>query len=322
MMLHAAGLAFYMIFSLAPLMIILVALSGWIFGDQAAAGQLSEFMEDLMGAELALVIEGFVNSVVQQQAGVWATLLGTGILVFAATTVIAQLKDSLNAVWNVKTKQGEGLKAFLVDRFLALGFILALAGILGCLVMVDAILAFLGPWLEGWIPGGTTFWAILNSMLALVVTTLLFAIIYKFLPDIRVKWSDVWIGALVTAVLFWVGRVAIGIYLASGAVASAYGAAGSVVVFLVWVYYNAMVVFIGAEFTRVYSTRYGATVETRRFVRFMTRDIPEWAKRVPRKPLEKLERKFKERREAKGTSSAGREEKPGREPTSRRKKRD
>lgn len=287
MMLHAAGLAFYTIFSLAPLMVILVAVSGWVFGEQATAGQLSGYMENLMGRDLAVAIENFVSSVHQKQSGGWATLFGVGILLFAATTVITHLKESLNTIWNVTAKEGQGIKIFLVDRFLALLFILILASILGLLVIMDAVLSFMGPFIDDVIPGGLNVWFNLNVILSIAITTVLFAIIYKVLPDIKVKWSDVWVGAFVTALLFSLGRYLIGIYLGSGAAATTYGAAGSFVIFLIWVYYNAMVVFIGAEFTYIYTTRYGSTVETRRFVQFVTEEIPSWAIRRPRQQMQK-----------------------------------
>lgn len=288
MMLHAAGLAFYTIFSLAPMIIIIVAVSGYAFGEQATAGQLSGFMEELMGRELAVAIENFVSSVHQKQSGGWATLFGAGILLFAATTVITQLKESLNTIWNVTAKEGQTVKMFLVDRFLAMLFILILASMLVMLVLLDATLSVLGPIVDDVIPGGLDIWTKLNTVLSLTITTLLFAIIYKMLPDIKVKWSDVLVGAFVTALLFWLGRYLIGIYLGAGAATTAYGAAGSFVIFLIWVYYNAMVVFIGAEFTYIYTTRYGSTVETRRFVQFVTEEIPSWAVRRPLKRVQKM----------------------------------
>jgi membrane protein len=288
MMLHVAGLAFYTIFSLAPMIIIIVAVSGSVFGEQATSGQLSGFMEDLMGRDLAVAIENFVSSVYQKQSGVWATLFGAGVLLFAATTVITQLKESLNTIWNVTAKEGQGIKIFLVDRFLALLFILILATILVLLVVMDAALSVLGPLVDDVIPGGLDIWANLNTVLSLATTTVLFAIIYKMLPDIKVKWSDVLVGAFVTALLFWLGRYLIGLYLGAGAATTAYGAAGSFVIFLIWVYYNAMVVFIGAEFTYIYTTRYGSTIETRRFVQFVTEEIPSWAVRRPLKRVQKL----------------------------------
>ncbi|TVQ10318.1 MAG: YihY/virulence factor BrkB family protein, partial [Balneolaceae bacterium] len=196
--------------------------------------------------------------------------------------------ESLNTIWNVTAKEGQGIKIFLVDRFLALIFILILASILVLLVIMDAALSILGPLIDDVIPGGLSIWSNLNTVLSLAITTVLFAIIYKMLPDIKVRWSDVWVGAFVTALLFWLGRYLIGMYLGAGAATTAYGAAGSFVIFLIWVYYNAMVVFIGAEFTYIYTTRYGSTVETRRFVQFVTEEIPSWAVRRPLKRVKKM----------------------------------
>ena len=265
MMMHSAALAFYTIFSLAPLIIIIVAVSGLFFGEQASQGQLSHYMEEIFGADLSKTIENFVSSVYDNQAGFAATLIGGGILLFAATTVVTQLKESLNTVWNIKTREGKGFYAFLVNRLLALLLILIFSFTLGATIIVDAVLAIMESAVDPVLPGSLQVWNALSPIFYLLVTTILFAIMYKMLPDINVKWTDVLVGALVTAVLFWLGRNAVTYYLMNTATNSTYGAAGSFVIFLIWVYYNMMMIFLGAEFTRVYTQRYGSKLSAKRF---------------------------------------------------------
>ncbi len=268
MMLHAAGLAFYTIFSIAPLLLIIVAISGFFFGEQATAGQLSTFLVESVGPELAKTIEGFVVSVSEARSGIAATLIGTGILLFAATTVITQLKESLNAIWNVKAKDGQGIKMFFLNRLLSLVLIIIFSLTLIATIFIDAFLSLIAPYLETILPDNLSYWTLINNLIFLAVGTILFSIIYKMLPDIKVRWSDVVVGAFVTALLFLLGRNLVTFYLGSAATTSTYGAAGSFVIFLIWVYYNMMVIFLGAEFTNIYTKRYGSKIKPGKFVRW------------------------------------------------------
>lgn len=258
--LHAAALAFYTIFSLAPLLLIIIALTGIFFGEQAAEGQLAEYMEQMMGDELAQEIESFVASAYHPTSGLLATSIAIGVILFASTTVITQLKDSLNQIWNVTARSGQGLKRFLIDRGLALCLVLIFTGFMIASLILEGLLGYLEPVLDPIVPMSVQFWSMLNNVLMLVVTTTLFAIIYKMLPDIRIKWSDVWVGAVATALMFLLGQYIITLYIGTGAMMTTYGAAGMFVIFLIWVYYNAMVVFLGAEFTKIYTNRYGSKI--------------------------------------------------------------
>lgn len=266
MMLHAAGLAFYTIFSLAPLLVIVVAIAGAFFGEQAASGQLSLYMAELLGEELAESVEKIVAAVTQGQSGLLPTITSTFILLFAATTVLTQLKESLNTIWNVDPRLKQPLKMFFVNRFLGLVLILIFAITLAATIIVSAILSSVGSLLDDVVPGGIGWYSVLNTLLFLLVTTGLFSVIYKMLPDIRVSWSDVLVGASVTALLFFIGQSMVTYYLGNAATASMYGAAGSFVIFLIWVYYNVMVIFFGAEFTQVYTNRYGSGIKMGRYV--------------------------------------------------------
>ncbi len=267
MMLHAAGLAFYTIFSLAPLLIIIVVLTGFFFGEQAASGQLSMYMEELVGEELAAAIENIVSSVAQGGRGTIATIFSSFILLFAATTVLTQLKESLNIIWNVDKSMRQPIKMFFINRMLGLIMIGVFSLALVASFFISTIISFIGPFLDEFLPGGIGVYTLMNSLVFVIFATLLFSVIYKMLPDIRVKWTDVLVGAFVTSLLFLLGRTIVSFYLANAATASTYGAAGSFVIFLIWVYYNVMVIFIGAEFTQIYTKRYGSEVKPGRYLR-------------------------------------------------------
>jgi membrane protein len=265
---YGAALAFYTIFSIAPLLIILVAVAGFIFGDAATTGQLEEYMSQLMGQELAGTIQNFVLDAYQPASGIIATLISLGLILFMATTIITQLKTTLNNIWNVTTKEEvSGFKRFVIDRIIALGLILILASLFMLSMVVDVVLFSLKSYLDPIIPGGVGIWSMLNSIFSFLVLVVLFAITFKMLPDIQIRWTDVLVGAVVTALLFLLGVWLISIYMGM-ATTSTYGAAGSFVVFLIWVYYNAMVFFLGAEFTYIYTMRYGKRVKPSKHAEF------------------------------------------------------
>lgn len=256
--LHGAALAFYTIFSIAPLIIIIIVVSGWLFGEQAATGQLAETLEIIFGKELAETLQDFVLSAYQPASGLITTLISVGIIMFSSTTVIAQLKESMNNIWGVQVKPEKGgIIRFIINRFMSFGLILVFTAVLASSILLHAILGVLEPVLDPIIPGGVQIWSLANSGIFFINTTMLFAIIFKVLPDINVRWRDVMVGAVVTTLLFLLGRTLTSIYLLSGDLTTSVGAAGSFVVFLVWVYYNTLVILLGAEFTKVYSYRYG-----------------------------------------------------------------
>ncbi len=255
---YSAALAFYTIFSVAPLLLILVAVVGFVFGEAAATGQLEEYLSQLIGTDMARTLQNFVLDAYQPRSGIIATVISLGIIVFMATTIITQLNESLNTIWNVTTKPtASSIRRFIVNRIIALVLILIFAGLFVLSMMMEVILNALESFLDPHIPGGVEVWSTLNSVFSFLVLVILFGIIFKLLPDVYVRWMDVIIGAVVTALLVLFGRYMIGIYMGI-ATTSTYGAAGSFVVFLIWVYYNALVFFLGAEFTYVYTMRYGS----------------------------------------------------------------
>lgn len=255
----AAALAYYALFSIAPLVLIAVAVAGLVFGQQAAEGQLYSQLAGLIGDASAKALQGIVANMHQQKSGgIVATVVGVATLLFGASGVFAQLQDSMNTIWKAKSPTTNGLLDFLRVRLLSFSMVLGIGFLLLVSLVLSAILAAVGEYLGSFLPGGAALGQALNATVSLAVVTVLFAMIYKLLPDTFVAWRDVWLGALVTSLLFTIGKFAIGFYLGKASVASSYGAAGSVVILLLWVYYSAMILYFGAEFTHVYSMRHGS----------------------------------------------------------------
>jgi membrane protein len=256
-----AAVAYYTVFSIAPLFIT-ISIAGFVFGREAAQGQIFEQLRALIGETSAAAVQDVVESATSKPAtGVVATILGFVALIIGASGVFAQMQASLNAIWRVQPKPGRGVFWGLVrDRILSFGFILIVGFLLLISLILSAIIAFIGEWFGGFVPGVEMLIQILNAIISLAVITLLFAMIFKFLPDIEIAWRDVWIGALITAALFTVGKEILGLYLGKSGVASSYGAAGSLIVLLLWVYYSAQIVFFGAEFTKAYAKKFGSHV--------------------------------------------------------------
>lgn len=255
----AAALAYYALFSLAPLVLIAVAVAGLVFGQQAAEGQLYTQLAGLIGDASAKAVQSIVANLHQQQGGgVLATVVGVATLLFGATGVFAQLQDSMNTIWKAKPPTTNGIVEFLRVRLLSFSMVLGIGFLLLVSLVLSAMLAAVGEYLGTFLPGGAAVGQALNATVSLVVVTALFAMIYKLLPDTPVAWRDVWVGALLTSFLFTLGKFAIGVYLGKASVASSYGAAGSVVILLLWVYYSSLILYLGAEFTHVYSMRHGS----------------------------------------------------------------
>jgi len=256
-----AALAYYTVFSLAPLMTIAIAIAGFFFGKEAAQGQIFDELRVLLGEEGGKAIEEMVQSAsAQPTVGVVATVISVIILLFGASGVFGQLQASLNRIWGVKPKPGRGVLGMIQDRLLSFGFTLVVGFLLLVSLLLTAGIALVADLAGGLMPASETLAQLLNFVLSLAIITLLFAMIFKFLPDAKIAWRDVWIGAFLTALLFTVGRFALGLYLGKSSVASSYGAAGSLIVLLLWVYYSSQILFFGAEFTQVYANRFGSCV--------------------------------------------------------------
>ena len=263
-----AALAYYTLFSLAPLLLIVIAVAGMVFGADAARGQIVGQLQGLMGQPGAAVVQGLLESVSHPAGGVLATAVGLLLMLVGATTVFAELQNTLDRIWRAPARQSGGLWTVLRARVLSFGLILGLGFLLIVSLLASAAVAALQAWWAPWLgaahwPLGALPLAVLNGALGFALVTVVFAMIYKVMPRVRIEWADVWVGAAVTSALFAVGRWLIGLYLGTGAVTSGFGAAGSLVAVLVWVYYSAQIFLLGAEFTWVYahvlgSRRHGA----------------------------------------------------------------
>jgi membrane protein len=245
-----AALAYYTLFSIAPLLLIVIGVAGLVFGDQAARGEIFEQLNGLMGPEGAAAVEGLLQSADRPAGGVIATLSGVALLVLGANTVFGELQNALDRIWRAPERDDAGGWWSLIrSRLLSFGMILGIAFLLMVSLVMSAAISALGKW-----------WGaqLIDLGLNFALTTLLFALIYKIIPRVRIAWRDVWIGAAATALLFASGKILIGLYLGRSSVASAYGAAGSLVVMMVWVYYSAQIFLLGAEFTRVYAHAHGS----------------------------------------------------------------
>jgi membrane protein len=253
-----AALAFYTLFSLAPLLIIIMAIAALAFGEEVAQTQIVQQIEGLIGTEGAKAIQSMIENASKPSSGVTATLIGFATLLFGATIVFSELQDALNIIWKIPSRPERGMVIGLVqDRFFTFVMVLAIGFILLLAMLANTALATIAQIFREAVPSQTYFLRVANSLSFLVIITLLFAMIYKVLPDTDIAWGDVLIGAVVTSLLFAIGKFLIGLYLVYSSVTSAYGAAGSLVVVLVWVYYSAQIFYFGAEFTKVYATRSG-----------------------------------------------------------------
>ena len=256
-----ASLAFYSILSLAPLLVIALAIAGAIFGEEAARGEIVAQFQGLVGKEGAEAAEEMITHAKRPEAGIIATVLGTITLLFGASGVFGQLQDALNTVWDVKPKPGRGLWGYLRARFLSFSMVLGTGFLLLVSLVLSATLAGIGKTISGMLPEMQALWMVINFVVSFAVIAGLFALIFKYVPDVRIAWKDVVVGAILTALLFTIGKFALGLYLGRQGLGSAYGAAGSLVVLVVWVYYSAQILLFGAELTQVYARRYGSQIQ-------------------------------------------------------------
>jgi membrane protein len=258
----AAALSYYTIFSIAPLLIVVIAIAGIVFGHEAVTGQLDRQITGMVGQESAAFIQEIIRNAQKPNESFIATVIGVVTLLLSAAGLFGQLQDALNTIWNVEPKQNQGFLRMLRERFLSFAMVLGVGFLLLVSLVVSAALAATGDYLNRLFPGAEAVLPLANFVISFLVITSLFAMIYKVLPDVQLEWKDVLIGAAFTALLFTVGKALIGLYLGRSSVASAYGAAGSLVVILLWIYYSAQILLFGAEFTQVYTRRFGSHVGT------------------------------------------------------------
>jgi membrane protein len=247
-----AALAYYTVFSLAPVLVIVIAVAGAVFGPEAAQGEIVGQIRGLVGEEGAAAIQSLIQSASRQGAGLRATTIGLLVLLFGSTSAFSQLQSALNTIWEVPPQAHGGLWAMVRARFLSFAAVLGTGFLLSVSLVLSAAVAAFGRFGWGWMPGIGRVLELADFLGSLVVHTLLFAMIFKLLPDVAIRWRDVWLGAAVTAGLFSVGKLVIGLYLGTSELGAAYGAAGWVILVLAWVYYSAQIVLFGAELTRAF----------------------------------------------------------------------
>jgi membrane protein len=257
----AASLAYYTLLSLAPLLIVVVSIAGWVFGDEAARGQLSSQLVAVVGPQAAPAVESILANARAPSAGLLGTIIGVVVLLFGASGVFGELQEALDTVWEVVPKPGRGVMGILKDRFFSFTMVLGVAFLLLVSLVISTALAAIGARLGQALPGGAALWHVVNFAVSFVTTAVLFALIFKVIPDVKISWRDVWVGGAITALLFTIGRALLGLYLGRSSMASPYGAAGSLVVLVVWVYYSAQILFLGAEFTQVYAQTFGSRIQ-------------------------------------------------------------
>ena len=254
----SAALAFYTIFSIAPVLLIAVGVASFFLAPETATTRIVDEMAKLVGAQGANAVRQVIESSRGFGKGLWAVSVGIVTLIMGATAVFGELQSALNRIWDVEAKPDRGvIMSLIVDRLRSFLIAVCVGFLLLVSLVISAVISGLQHYMNNWLPGVPWVWQTANVVTSFLVIAALFAMIYKFLPDVVISWKDVWIGAAVTALLFSAGKYLIGIYLGRTATTSAFGAAGSLVVLLFWVYYSALISFLGAEFTQVYARRYG-----------------------------------------------------------------
>ncbi len=256
-----AALAYYTVFAIAPLFLIALRMASLWFGEDSARHHLYGQIQGLLGEAGGKAIESMMTATDQHHEGGWATFLATATLAVAAMGVFVELQDALNTIWQVERKPGNGLLRFIKDRLLSFAMVLGIGFLLLVSLILSAGLAGLGQYVHGGQSGEHGFWSLLNFTVSLGLITVLFAMIFKFLPDVKIAWRNVWVGGFITALLFNGGKFLLGYYLGRSSVTSGFGAAGSLVVILLWVYYSAQILFFGAELTKVSASRHGANLK-------------------------------------------------------------
>lgn len=258
---YSAAIAFYMIFSLPALLVIVLMVAGSIFGEQAVSGELYVHIKDLIGPDSAEQVQKIIRNAAVAESETSAIILGIAVLCFSATTVFISLQNGLNSIWGVKAKPSKSWLKFITDRVLSLGMVISLGFLLMISLLLEASIEVLSDYLLSILPAETFFLIrIINLILSILLTSVIFALMFKFLPDAVISWRDAWVGAIITTVLFMIGRILIRIYLSHSDPSETYEAAGSLVAIFLWVYYSSVIVLLGAQIVQVYSKRYGRPI--------------------------------------------------------------
>lgn len=282
----SAALAYYTIFALPPLLIIIITLCGFFFGHEAVTGQLYGQINNMVGHDAAIQIQEAIKNVELSGSNVFVTIFGVTMLLIGASGVFAEIQSSINYIWGLRAKPNKGLKKFIQNRLMSFSMIVSLGFLMIVSLLVNTVLDLANSRLELYFPESTIYlFYIINSLIVFLIITLLFTIIFRTLPDGIIKWRDASFGAACTAVLFMVGKFAIGYYLGNSTIGSVYGAAGSIIIILVWVYYSSIILYFGAEFTKVYATTYGGKISPNEYSVEIKKEIFEIKKPIKKSKL-------------------------------------
>ncbi len=260
----AAALAYYTVFSISPLLVIAVAIAGAFFGDETAQAKITDQLIALVGRDGVKPILQALNNMSQPKNISVASLISILVLILGASGIFAQLQDALNTVWKVKPQPGQGLLLFLRKRLSSFIMVLAIGFLLMLSLVLSAVVSTLSRYRTDFLPGSAVLWENLDFIVSFGLVTFLFCLMFKYVPDVKIAWKDVLVGSIITALLFLFGKFLLGLYISKGSLGSAYGAAGSLIIFLAWVYYSAQIILLGAEFTQVYTRMYGSKVRARK----------------------------------------------------------
>lgn len=259
---YSASLSYYTVFSLAPMLIIIISICGFLFGRDAVQGQVYNEIKDLVGAGAALQIQDTIKNIHLTKDTPVATIVSIVVLILGGTAIFGEIQDSLNKIWGLKVKMKKAWWKLVLSRLLSFSLVISLGFVLMVSLLLNALIALVGNHLNKLVSGiGKIFIPVIDNLLTFTITAIVFAVIFKVLPDAKIKWKDVSIGAFVTAILFTLGKIAIGWYLGQSNMATIYGAAGSVVIIMVWAYYSSLILYLGAEFTKVYAKEFGTRIQ-------------------------------------------------------------
>jgi membrane protein len=289
-----AALSYYTVFAIPPLFVIVIFVASLYFDENAVRTELFEQVGGLVGAKGAEAIRSALDATDPHAKGLMASILAIGALILTSTGLFIELQSALNAIWGVEPKPGLGIWNFVKNRLLSFSMVIGIGFLLLVSLVISAALSAVAKFVSGLVPGLDLVWMIVNFIFSFAVVTVLFAMIFKVLPDVHIAWRDVWVGAALTALLFTLGKFLLGLYLGRNSTVSAYGAAGSLILILLWVYYSAQILFFGAELTQVYANRYGAQLRPKIHARWVSppaiseKTIPPKAKRAKNQPEIKL----------------------------------
>lgn len=262
----SGSLAYYTVFSMAPLLIMIISISGMLLGTEAAEGQVYGQLSGFVGEDTAAQLQEIIRNASLSGKSTLATVIGGATLLFGATTVFAEIQDSINGIWGIKAQPKRGWLKIITNRVLSFSVIVSLGFLLLVSLAISAVVDALNTQLKAWFPDVTVvlFYCV-NLLITFAITSIIFGVIFKVLPDAKIRWRDVWAGSMATAFLFMLGKSAISLYIAKANIGSTYGAAGSLAVLLVWVYYSSIILYFGAAFTKYYALKYGEEIRPKHY---------------------------------------------------------